>query len=216
VAATGRQLPVLYSVEARAPDETPLEGVVRESTDRAEETSLARAALAGAPGAFDEVVQRYQDRLYTFVLRLLGSPADAEEVVQDAFLKAYRALARHDPARPLHLTPWLYRIALNAARNHRRRRAVATTPLPEDPAGGPTVDATDVAEERARTEAVERALLELPERFRVALVLRFVEGLGSTEIAAIVGKPVGTVKSDVHRGLRLLRRRLSAWDDGTG
>jgi RNA polymerase sigma-70 factor (ECF subfamily) len=180
--------------------------------------------------AFEHLVAQYQDRLFNFVLRYTGRREDAEEIVQDTFLKAHRALfGRMTPERvlTLALTPWMYRVALNTARNYLRRRQLQTSALPDDshvgaeqlgePAlagGGPEA----MAENAAVRRAIVAELLRLPERYRAAVVLRFVEGLSYAEIAAATGQPVGTVKSNVHRGLLLMRPGLASWwwhtDDG--
>lgn len=181
----------------------------------AAEAELAAAVAGGDEAAFDRLVCAYQDRLYNFALRLLGSPEDAEEVVQDALVRAYRALRRDFTAaraRTLALTPWLFQITLNVGRNRRRRRALALAPfdaaladaLPAGPDGCPELQA--VRSEWRR--ALDQALLQLPLAQRAAVVLRFVEGLDYGAIAAATGRPIGTVKSDVFRGARALRALL--------
>jgi RNA polymerase sigma-70 factor (ECF subfamily) len=184
-------------------------------------TALAR----DLPRSFERLVVAYQDRLYAFALRLTGSPSDAEEIAQDAFVRAYRALGRYPAAqvRTLALRPWLYQITLNVVRNYRRVRRVGTTPLGqpgEDTAPDPSDDEADrpeaVVERREVRRDLAALLLTLPERYRVAVVLRHVEGLGYSELAALLGHPVGTVKSDVHRGTRLLREALTKAGAGSG
>jgi RNA polymerase sigma-70 factor (ECF subfamily) len=172
------------------------------------------------PGNFERLVVAYQDRLYAFALRLTGSPPDAEEIAQDAFVRAYRALGRYPAAqvRTLALRPWLYQITLNVVRNHRRVRRASTVPLGrpgDDDAGLDLRDAEGdrpeaVLERRETRRDLAALLLTLPERYRVSVVLRHVEGLGYAELATLLGHPVGTVKSDVHRGTRLLREALAA------
>jgi RNA polymerase sigma-70 factor (ECF subfamily) len=178
---------------------------------------LAAALADDLPGSFERAVLAFQDRLYAFALRLTGSARDAEEITQDAFVRAYRALQGYPPERrrALALRPWLYRIALNVTRNHVRRRRLPLAPLdgegPEpaaDPAGRPSAVLARAERVRTLTRLVER----LPERYRAAVVLRHVEGLGYGEIGAVLGQPVGTTKANVHRGLALLRRGLEAED----
>lgn len=178
---------------------------------------LPAALAADLDGNFEPLVLAYQDRLYAFALRLTGSPQDAEEIAQDAFVRAYQALVTY-PAqrvRELALRPWLYQIALNVFRNRRRRRPLQLVSLGE--AGdGMDVDLEDDKAERPDA-ALEHAELRdrlgalvaaLPERYRLGVVLRHVQGLGYAEIAALLRQPVGTVKANVHRGLRLLREGL--------
>jgi RNA polymerase sigma-70 factor (ECF subfamily) len=178
---------------------------------------LPAALAADVDGNFEQLVSAYQDRLYAFALRLTGSRQDAEEITQDAFVRAYQALVTY-PAqriRELALRPWLYRITLNIFRNRRRRRPLQLVPLGE--AGermnmdleGDTVERPDAALEHAELrEKLGTLLATLPERYRVSVVLRHVQGLGYAEIAALLRQPIGTVKANVHRGIRLLREGL--------
>ena len=165
---------------------------------------------------FERLVLGHQDRLYTIALRLLGDPRDAEEVAQDAFVRAYRALASYEPVRirELRLRPWLATIAINLCRNHRRRRRLLLVPIDapggeidqRDPAGGP-LDAT-VRHDSARHWA--GLLASLPALYRAPIVLRHVDGLSYEEMSSVLGRPEGTLKAQVHRGLALLR---DAWRD---
>lgn len=170
------------------------------------------------PDAFDALVGQYADRLYGVAWRVTGSREDAEEVVQDAFVKAHRTLLDTYSAtrvRELALRPWLYTIALNGARNRRRgRRPVRSldapgpngqaAPEPAEPGPGPLT----LAESGELAGTIEGELLRLPRPQRAAIVLRLIEGLSYDEAAGVLERPVGTVKSDVHRGLRRLRQRL--------
>jgi RNA polymerase sigma-70 factor, ECF subfamily len=178
---------------------------------------LPAALAADLDGNFEQLVSAYQDRLYAFALRLTGSPQDAEEIAQDAFVRAHQALVTYPAQRisELVLRPWLYQIALNVFRNRRRRRPLQLVSLGE--AGeGMDVDLEDDKAERPDA-ALEHAELRdrlgalvaaLPERYRLSVVLRHVQGLGYAEIAALLRQPVGTVKANVHRGLRFLQEGL--------
>jgi RNA polymerase sigma-70 factor, ECF subfamily len=182
--------------------------------DRREgEPRLAGALADDLPGSFERVVLTFQDRLYAFVLRLTGGPADAEEITQDAFVRAYRALETYPPERrrALALRPWLYRIALNLARNRRRRGRLVTVPLdggPREVAADPGGRPAAVLDRSERARTLARLIAELPLRYRAAVILRHVEGLGYAEIADALSQPVGTAKANVHRGLARLRRGL--------
>jgi RNA polymerase sigma-70 factor (ECF subfamily) len=175
---------------------------------------LALALAADLDATFPDLVRAFQDRLYSFALRLLHSRQDAEESVQDAFVRAYRALAGYPPEqrRQLRLRPWLYRITLNVVRNRVRRPTRAAVDL--DGPGGDGLAASPlerperVAEDGERRERLVRALAGLPRRYASAVVLRHVQGLSYAEVAEVLDQPVGTTKSDVHRGLRLLREAL--------
>lgn len=171
--------------------------------------------------AYEQLLLLYQDRLYNFALRYTGSHHDAEEVVQDTFVKAHRAIYhRLTPERVanLSLPAWLYRICLNTARNHLRRRRPAQSQLDgNEPEEYLTVLAAPGQEpERLAERADLRAALlaefaKLPHRYRAAVVLRLVENLSYQEIAEILGQPTGTVKSNVHRGVLALRAGLLPW-----
>jgi RNA polymerase sigma-70 factor (ECF subfamily) len=185
--------------------------------------ALAQALAADLDLAFEALVRGYQHRLYAFALRLSGSPRDAEEVAQDAFVRAYRALVRYPTERieALQVRAWLFQITINIVRNRARGRRIAEVPLlaPGGSAAGVTdaaanvpadeADRPDVVAERHDDEAHLAAVVaSLPERYRAAVVLRHVQGLGYGEIATILGQPAGTVKSNVHRGVALLRAAL--------
>jgi RNA polymerase sigma-70 factor (ECF subfamily) len=169
-------------------------------------------------GAFEELVRGHERLVYGLALRVVGDARDAEEVAQDAFGRAYQALAGYPPERvaAMRLRPWLARIALNLARNRLRRRTPPTRPLEAGdgeplalaaPAGA---EPAAVAERREDRRLWGELLAGLPVRYREAVVLRHVEDLPYAEVAEVLGQPVGTVKTHVHRGVRLLRAALEA------
>ena len=177
-----------------------------------DDASLQEALVGSLDGAFERLVLDYQDRLYRFGLRLTGSPQDAEEIAQDAFVRAYSALAGYGAERILSLTlrPWLYRIALNVFRNRVRRRQLTIVPLEAGLGAAGRDGLPEEAAERAERSVQLGALVAgLPEHYRVAVVLRHVEGLSYSEMAAILHQPIGTVKANVHRGIRALRVALA-------
>lgn len=161
--------------------------------------------------SFELLVLTYEDRLYRFGLRMSGNPQDAEEIAQDAFVRAYHALGGYsaERIRSLAMGAWLYQITLNVFRNRTRRRKVRQVPLdgqlcvkegeklPEE-----------IAEDVERRHELAGLLATLPRRQRVAIVLRHIEELSYAEVAAVLEQPVGTVKSHVHRGLQTLRATL--------
>lgn len=184
--------------------------------------SLQKQARATAPSIerFDEIVDEYQRRLYGFALRMTGNREDAEEIVQDAFVRAYRALAKMETKQrtELRLQPWLYTITLNVTRNRLRSKRPASVALDAladadallreaSSAEGPP-QPERIVERSAEMALVERALLQLPMHLRAAATLRFIEGRSHPEIAEILNQPIGTVKSHVHRAVRILRRVL--------
>lgn len=183
------------------------------------EAELLDALAARRAGAFELLVAMYQDRLYTLAWRITGNGQDAEEAVQEALLRAHRALyGTYSPerVRGLALRPWLTTVLLNTARNMRRGRSFAVSldalGVDERAAGvrgaAGAVAPPAAAERQELAAALEAALAALSRRRRVAVVLRYVEGFSYEEVAQMLGRPVGTVKSDVHRALRQLRRRL--------
>ena len=185
------------------------------------DSTLIAALAADLDGSFMGLVLGQQDRIYSIALRMLGDPRDAEEAAQDAFVRAYRALAGYDPTRiqELRLRPWLATIVLNLCRSRLARRTAAgraalslDLALPGDLE--PRVDEahSPVAIVAARDAANDWAglLLTLPPAYRSAVVLRHVDGLSYPEIAIALGRPEGTVKAQVHRGLALLRTAFEA------
>jgi RNA polymerase sigma-70 factor (ECF subfamily) len=189
-------------------------------------TTLTAALASDLDGAFEEVVRGFGDRLYAVALRLTGSPADAEEIAQDAFVRAFRALQGYEPTRiqSLALRPWLYQITINVARNRLRGKrptliALNGTVHDEDEAA-PALEPVDggeapeaAAERREQGAELAALVVGLSPRYRAAVVLRHVEGLAYAEIAEVLEQPVGTVKANVHRGLRQLRQALER-DEG--
>lgn len=181
------------------------------------EEELPTALAADLDSHFERLVEIYQHRLYAFALRLIGNPQDAEEIIVDAMVRAYNALGQYDGNRieALELRPWLYQITLNVFRNRVRGRRLQvvsydqpeSTGLPEmadDRSAQP-----DAALERAELrEILAAAIAALPERERIAVTLRHVQGFGYGDIASILKQPVGTVKANVHRGVRRLREAL--------
>jgi RNA polymerase sigma-70 factor (ECF subfamily) len=179
-----------------------------------DEQSLSAHLAVDLDGHFEHLVRTYQDRLYSFALRLTGSRQDAEESTQDAFVRAYRALHSYpeDRRRAMRLRPWLYQITLNTVRNRVRRPMLVTVAV-DGPVGNGLAARTDEQPERValQTETqsqLANALARLPKRYATAVVLRHVQGLSYAEAAEILDQPLGTTKSDVHRGLRLLRVAL--------
>lgn len=171
-----------------------------------------------APENFEQVVDDYQRRLYGFALRMTGNREDAEEIVQDAFVRAYRALSKMDAQQraELRLQPWLYTITLNVTRNRLRSKRPTNVALDSlaDPDAllNETQEGPDqpenIIDRAADMVLVEQALLSLPMHLRAAATLRFIEGRSHPEIAEILNQPIGTVKSHVHRAVRILRRIL--------
>jgi RNA polymerase sigma-70 factor (ECF subfamily) len=172
---------------------------------------LIDQCLAGDAEAFGELVRPYQDRLYNTLYRILGSRDDAAEALQDGLVRAFRRLGSFH--RESSFYTWLYRVAVNVAlsRRRRRRRRPTTTDLAGvgELAGQPELgDPSRNMEARERRRMIEEALAGVPEVFRVALVLKEIDGLKYEEIARVLRLPVGTVRSRLHRARNEMRIRL--------
>jgi RNA polymerase sigma-70 factor (ECF subfamily) len=175
--------------------------------------SLCERLATNVDEAFAELVVVHQSLVFGVALRVMRDAAAAEDVAQDAFVRAYRALKRYPPerVRELRLRPWLAQIALNAARNALRSRkthhdlddAAASIAEPSD---GPV----RLAERNDERRMWARLLNGLPDRYRLPVALRYVDGLSYTELAEALDRPLGSVKSDVHRGTALLRAAYDA------
>ncbi|HLG73896.1 MAG TPA: RNA polymerase sigma factor [Chloroflexota bacterium] len=175
------------------------------------EVELEMALRADVKAAFPMLVETYQDALYRFGLRLTGNSHDAEEVAQDAFVRAFRWLLANSPPGEGQLKAWLYQVTLNVFRNRVRKPKLPTAALDaaELVRGDDGLEpATAAAAAETRAELAQ-VLSRLPLRYREAVVLRHVEDLTYPEMAAVLARPEGTVKSDVHRGLGLLRAALA-------
>jgi RNA polymerase sigma factor (sigma-70 family) len=182
------------------------------------DAALAHGLARDLDAAFPRLVAEHQDRLYTIALRLLGDRRDAEEVAQDALVRAFRAIRGYPRERiaELRLRPWLASIAVNLARNRRRRIDDRRPPGSLEPmldagfdipADGRSSPATTADRRETKRELAE-ALLALTPAVRAAVVLRHVDGLSVTETAEALGRPEGTIKAQVFRGLRELRAAL--------
>ena len=168
--------------------------------DERRQPELVRAARAGDQEAFRALMQRHQARLLRLVGRFVGSREDAEDVVQEAFIAAYRQMGRFRG--DASFGTWLGRIAIYKALKVARRERRAT-PLEGNPARQ-SADEPD----RAAAIAVREAVARLPEKLRLPVVLRFWQGLSGKEIAEMLGWKQSTVWTRLYRGLERLKREL--------
>jgi RNA polymerase sigma-70 factor (ECF subfamily) len=180
------------------------------------DAELVSQVVGGDGAAFGPIVERYQDRLYNTVYRMVGSAEDARDLVQEVFVKAYENLASFKGTSSLYT--WLFRIAVNTSLSHRRKRkwvrmaGPAADPGDGEPSSG-WVDPADrdPAREMLAAEtgaAVQQALAQLDDEHRTVVVLRDIQHCDYREIADILGVPTGTVKSRLHRARLLLRDKL--------
>jgi RNA polymerase sigma-70 factor (ECF subfamily) len=186
-------------------------------TEADRDEDLVRRCLSGDTPAFGILVERHQTRVYNVALRVLGNTEDARDATQDAFLSALRKLGsfRGDAA----FTTWMHRVTVNACYDLlRKQRRQPLLRLASDegrspPETGPPVP--DHAESSSGTIDAARALAQIPDEYRVALVLADVQDLPYEEISRVLDVPVGTVKSRVHRGRLALARAMGLEDAPT-
>lgn len=171
-----------------------------------DDAALVRRVLAGDTGAYGVLVARYRDRLFRYALRLLGDAGDAEEALQDSFVRAFRALRRcEDPAR---FGAWLFRILVNRCRTigsqrGRRERVLVVSGVTPEP-GVPHPE-----DRAAWREAIEWALAQLGTDYREAFVMKHVEELSYEEMAELTGAGVSALKMRVKRACEQLRTLLT-------
>jgi RNA polymerase sigma-70 factor (ECF subfamily) len=179
------------------------------------DAALIQDCRSGNGEAYTELVARYRDGVYSFVRHVVGNEADAQDLAQEAFVRAYAALDRFRPGSPFE--PWLYTIAANLCRSHLRRarwrplsldwgdaKESLPAPVTDDPALH--------AERRDEDARVHAAIRSLPADQRMVLVLRHLKGCSYQEISEILGLPVSTVEHRLRAARKVLRDRLA--DEG--
>jgi len=179
---------------------------------------LVEQAAAGSRQAFDDLVRRHQASIVSLARALTHGSADAEDIAQEVFVRAWRSLKgfRGDSA----FRTWLHRVAVNVIHSHhgrvaRIRRVILPSPAPSPDEAVPendpierAADPVDVEQEMVMRDAIDKALGSLPEELRVAVTLRDVQGLDYREIASVLGVPIGTVESRIFRGRQRLQPLL--------
>jgi len=179
------------------------------SMQAADDGVLIRKVRQGNLEAYGELVRRYQGSVFGVCYRMLGERREAEDLVQDAFIRGFERLGTFDLAYPF--GPWIRRVAANLCLNRLQRRQPALVEL-DDEAGvqgghpGPTPESS--AERREQAEEVRRAVLALPPAYRAVVELRHYQDASYEEIAAALHLPLSDVKSHLFRARRILARRL--------
>lgn len=181
-----------------------------------EDADLVRRCLSGDQRACRDLVRRYERPVYSVLMRVVRRSEDAEDLVQETFVKVFKALDRYDPERPF--AAWIFTIASRLAIDHFRRRRVQTVSLNvTDPGSGEdrTMDVEDPglkpdeitsnAEEELQTSAL---IDSLPEHYRIVVLLRHQQDLSYDEIAEALHLPLGTVKARIHRARALLKDKI--------
>lgn len=179
-----------------------------------QDAELVRQTLCGNVAAYDALVQRYQRQVYNLAYRMLGNAEDAGDLVQETFLRAYGALAsfRQDAS----FLTWLYKIASNLCIDQlrsRKARSALSLDLELEEGREPSADPRACGPEEnavrgALQDVVQRAIMNLPERYRVVVIMRHLQGMSVEEIACALDLPSGTVKTHLFRAREMLRDRL--------
>lgn len=188
------------------------------------ETQLIERAKQQDESAFDQIVNLYADKLYNYIVRMLGNPHDAEDVLQEVFLRAYQGLPTFDGRASL--STWLFRIAHNLCIDHYRKqeRRVKTVSIYQDNSDEAdegteewefpdtqTPDPMQAVLDKELQELVERALENLSPKLKSVLLLYDVEGLSYEEISQSLGIPMGTVKSRLHMARSEIQKKVAAY-----
>jgi RNA polymerase sigma-70 factor, ECF subfamily len=176
-----------------------------------DDTQLIEATLRGETSAFGELVRKYQDRLYNTLVHLTGSPEDAGDLAQEAFVQAFVKLDTF--RRSSTFFTWLYRIALNkTASSYRRKKPIGSLDCAREATGREPVATNpgphEQLESEERREQVRRALGRLGEEHRTILVLREIEGCDYETIADVLDVPLGTVRSRLYRARAAMHDQL--------
>ncbi len=173
---------------------------------------LVQLCLSGDRAAFAEIVRRYQKQIFSLTYRLTNHVEDAQDLAQEVFLKLYQVLDKYDGNRPFF--PWMYKVASNVCYTALRKKPQQDVPLEKVIEFAPLVpkkesQPEDYAEVKETQRLVQQAIAELPENYRVPLVLRYLEDLSYQQIAEVMDLPVTTIETRLFRGKSLLQKRLS-------
>ena len=181
-----------------------------------EDADLVRRCLSGDQRACRDLVRRYERPVYSVLMRVVRRAEDAEDLVQETFVKVFKALDRYDTERPF--SAWIFTIASRLAIDHLRRRRVKTVSLEVSEPGSTEERTMDVEDtglkpdevtSYAEEESFAASLIDsLPEHYRIVVLLRHQQDLSYEEIAEALHVPLGTVKARIHRARALLKARI--------
>ena len=192
---------------------------VEPDAQTAADAALVARCLRGDESAATALVQRYQRGVFTFVRRMVGRWEAAEDVTQEAFMKAFAALDRYDPRR--RFSSWMLKIAYNTAIDHIRRRRPEAFSLDAPPPGAEDAEPqwadvaanpTELSMRRETLSAVTAGVAQLPPAYRAAVLLRYIHQCSYNEMVEVLDLPLGTVKTHIHRG----RTQLANWLEREG
>lgn len=170
---------------------------------------LVTRTRGGEPQAFGELMQRYQASVFNVCLRMMGERREAEDMTQEAFIRAHERLHTFDEERPF--GPWIRRVAANHCLNRLKRHAPATVPLEDEldiPRQPGQLQPEQVVIKRDRQRTIRQAILNLPANYRAVIELRHYQGLSYAEIGSAMGLPLSDVKSYLFRARKQLAQRL--------
>ena len=179
---------------------------------------LIKLVLKGEKDAFSVLVMRYQKQIYSLTYRFTNNPEDARDLAQEIFIHLYRVLPKYDGKR--NFFSWMYKVASNVCCNAlRREKQQQTFPLDKVINFSPLTVPRDIHpeeyyERREMRELVRQAVAELPDKYRLPIILRYMEDLSYREIAEILDLPITTIETRLYRGKALLQKRLHAKGEG--
>lgn len=183
---------------------------------------LVERAKAGSSPAFEELVRRYEHKVYNVTYRMLGKDDDANEALQETFLRAYRFLPKFEGKSSFYT--WVYRIATNVSLTKLRKRKEFPTVSLDEPIGDEGSEVREIPDEvhtpqvdlrrKELRDAIQKAVDELPPDYKPVVVLRDLQGLPNDEVGEVLKLSVPAVKSRLHRGRMILRERLARYRTG--
>lgn len=178
---------------------------------------LVQLCLQGDRAAFAEIVNRYQKQIYSLAYRLTNNAEDAQDLTQEVFIKLYQVLDKFDGKR--NFFSWMYKVATNVCYTALRRKPQQSVPLEKVIEFAPIIPQSDsqpedYTERKEIQRLIQEAVAQLPENYRVPIVLRYVEEMSYQQIAEAMGLPLTTIETRLYRGKSLLQRRLSLLLEG--
>lgn len=178
--------------------------------------TLVKRAKDGDFNAFDELITRYETKVYNLAYKMLGSQEDAKDVLQETFISAFKALDNFKEKSSF--STWIYRIATNASLMKLRAKDSQVVSLNNQPTTIETIDwsesLSDTLDRAELKKVLDDAISSLPELYRVVFVLRDIEGLSNYETAKVLGISIGAVKSRLHRARLYLREKMAKYFRG--